>query len=107
MLCHECNKRDLCTDLCPEAEVYADQDWGGLKEITIGSPSSFPRGHGDIDGKLVHKYLGKLYKLSRKRQVITLLDKGLTRAEITQLLGITRNNLRQIIKDIKDSNDSI
>jgi len=100
MLCNECPHRNLCTSLCPEAEMYANQDWTDLREITIGMPISISKGHNNIDDKLIHKYLLKLDKLSRKEQVITLLDMHLSRAEICQILGITRDNLKHIIKRI-------
>jgi DNA-binding CsgD family transcriptional regulator len=94
LLCQECSKRNLCTSLCPEAEVFADQDWVGLKEIAIGTPTF---GNVDLDDKLIRRYLYKLYKLPRKEQIGTLIAKGLTREEISQLLGITKKTLRNVI----------
>jgi len=37
-LCRECGKRALCSSLCPEAELYVNQDCVGQRELTIGLP---------------------------------------------------------------------
>ena len=37
-LCRECGKRALCSSLCPEAELYVNQDEVKQREKTIGCP---------------------------------------------------------------------
>lgn len=33
-LCDDCPKRSICNTLCPEAEVYANQDYVEQSELT-------------------------------------------------------------------------
>lgn len=85
MLCQECPQKNLCSSLCPEAELYAKQVEVPQKEKTIG---------------LVRygKFPDPMKKLSkREKQIVTLLANGRTRKEICQLLEISTQNLRMII----------
>ncbi len=47
MLCQECNKVAICRSLCPEAELYVNQDCEDHTDRTIGIPTricGFPEG---------------------------------------------------------------
>ena len=35
MLCETCEKRESCSELCPEAESYVNQDYVALTELPI------------------------------------------------------------------------
>lgn len=96
-LCTDCPKRPHCNTLCPEAELYASQDWEDLQEITVGLPEYSKE---DIAEKELQRKLNKFYQLPRKKQVLTLLERGLPRKEVCQILGITKENLRDIIRRI-------
>jgi hypothetical protein len=37
--CRKCHSRDICSSLCPEAELYVNQDYVLLKEKTVGIPT--------------------------------------------------------------------
>lgn len=101
-MCNECPNKPLCSSLCPLAEIYADQDWVGLKEIAIGIPSF---GSSELDDKLIRRYLYKLDKLPRKEQVRTLISKGLSREDISKLLGITKKTLRNYVYELSKDKD--
>lgn len=84
MLCNECNKRDLCTSLCPEAEVYVNQD----------APNYHRAGEG-------------VHYTPREKQILALLAKGNTKALIRKYLKLSVPalnfhiiNLRKKSKDI-------
>jgi hypothetical protein len=95
--CKECAKRSLCAELCPEAEAYVNQDFVKQKELTIGLPTykNLPT---DLHYKTKRKLLNNFDKLSRKEQVVTLLNSGMSRKEIAQTLEITRENVRKLIQ---------
>jgi DNA-binding NarL/FixJ family response regulator len=100
-LCNECTKKSLCNELCPEAEAYVNQDVINQKELNIGLPTykNLPT---DLHYKTRRKLLNNFDKLPRKEQVVTLLESGMSRGEIAQLLGITRKNLRLIVHRIEE-----
>ncbi len=97
-LCTDCPNRKYCNSLCPEADIYANQDWGYLQELTIGIPSFTKKDIVDIEKE---KVISSFNQLSRKKQVMALLGEGLSREEVAQVLGITRRNLREIVRRSK------
>jgi len=95
--CTTCIKRTYCTSLCPEAEMYAGQDWVYLQELPIGDASYTNE---DIVEKLQSTITSKFRQWPRKKQVLTLLEKEVSRKVICQVLNITRENLRYIINKL-------
>ena len=85
MLCQECPKRPFCSQLCPEAQLYADQDRTRQREISIPNPryGLIPEGIDEIPPVT-----------NKERHILALLAGGLSRGEICELLRITRKNLR-------------
>ncbi len=85
MLCQECPKRPFCSQLCPEAQLYADQDKARQREISIPTPryGSIPEGIEEIP-----------HITNKERQILALLRGGLSRGEVCELLQISRKNLR-------------
>ena len=91
-LCRECPKRDLCSNLCPEAELYVKQDEKSQRELTIGIPKF---------GKWPEPREKSIFT-KREWQVFGGLLMGKTRGEIAKELGITRKNLREIIRNLRN-----
>jgi len=81
MLCQECPLRQLCTDLCPEAELYVKQDHVGRRDIPVGK--MFPRKWPAM--------VEKIYLTKRENQILRLLGAGLIGNEICEVLEIRRN----------------
>lgn len=102
MLCRQCDKFATCTTLCPEAERYVNQDYVPLKEVLLPQSTleSLPAGISVWEGKPNKPILTK-----REAQVFTALLQGKTREEIAEMLGITRENLKQIIRRIRRKGD--
>ena len=92
-LCKTCPKHDLCSCLCPEAEVYADQDEVSQRELTVGLPR-----YGKWPEPREKPILSK-----RAKEVLLRLAAGKTRNQISQELGITRENVRNIIRRARKS----
>jgi len=84
MLCNDCDKRDLCQVLCPEAELYVDQDFVQQSELTLTHEN-------------VRRWPERALNLLTKKQgyVVELLGRGYSRAEVANILGISRKALKQ------------
>jgi len=85
MLCQDCPTYNSCLKLCPEAEVYVDQDYVGLRELPIGLPM-----YGEMPEPISNIPLTKMEK-----KILTLIGQGLNRSEVCKLLKISRHNLRE------------
>jgi DNA-binding NarL/FixJ family response regulator len=93
LYCQECPKKAYCSDLCPEARAYANQDCLTRREY-FSFPEAQYSSHDEI--------LETLPKLSKTEwKIVTLLKKGLTRREACEILGISRQNLRNVLLRIK------
>ena len=91
MPCRDCTLRELCSELCPEAELIVAQNEVTQKELPIGMPKygRFP------------ELLSNVYLTKREKQIVTLLGQGMERGEICELLEITRENCRKIIQRLR------
>ena len=96
-LCYECDKRDLCTSLCPEAEAYVNQDEVSQRELNIASPSGgkWPE---PIEKSLLTK---------RELQVIRALADGKDINKIATELKTNRENIKKIIGRMRKKNEVI
>ena len=92
MLCNECSKRAFCSCLCPEAELYANQDQVSQREKPIGLPKTgrFP----------TPKIRVKLTK--REKQIVQYLAEGMTTREIAEVANITIENTWKICQRLKN-----
>jgi len=95
LFCQECPKKPFCSELCPEAHLYAAQDETHRQELLIGpikysNPENLPISPPD---------LAKLTKTEKK--ILTLLGMGLNRREVSKLLAISRENLRVRLFELK------
>jgi len=91
MLCQECSKKSECVELCTEAELYVDQDSVSLREKTLSDPEfSEPI-----------QWPSNTHLTPREIEILTLLGRGLNRADVCQVLGISRHNLRECIRRLR------
>ena len=94
--CFECANRENCQELCDDAEAYANQDHVKPKELPIGLPRY----------KALIVLGSNVYLTRREREILTLLGRGLGRADVCQVLRIKRNVLRWHIHNLrKKTND--
>jgi DNA-binding NarL/FixJ family response regulator len=89
--CGSCPQRDKCSALCSEAEMWANQDYVGQRELTIGLPRT-----GEMPELPENVYLTDI-----EASIVTLLGRGLNRRDICELLDMTPGNLRLKIFRIK------
>ena len=84
MPCQSCPCRDLCTVLCPEAELIASQDEVKQRELPVGLvfPRPFP------------KLLSNTYLTKTETKIVTFWAAGLSAKEISELLEITYNSVK-------------
>lgn len=90
-LCISCPKRDLCSCLCPEAEYYVGQDEVGQRELPIGLPRT---------GKWPESQEKSIFT-PLEIKVMHALAEGRSRNQVSQELGITRQTVRSVIRNIK------
>ena len=90
-ICTTCSKRDLCNSLCPEAELFASQDYVSQKELPIGLP-----GYGRILPQCSSIYLTR-----REIQISRFLAVGFKQVEIAVILKIKAVTVRQHVFNIR------
>lgn len=78
MLCIECDKRNICTELCGAADKYADQD----------KPNYHKPGEG-------------VHFTPMEKKVLDGLARGKTREGIAKALKITRKQLKDHIYNLR------
>ncbi len=97
MLCQECPQKPFCSQLCPEAEAYANQNRVARHEFfTISEPryKALPDPPADYPN------------LSKTQwKIVTLLQKNFSRREVCVILNISRHNLRSQLSKIKAKSD--
>lgn len=77
MLCNECDKRNICTELCEAAEKYAGQD----------KPNYHKPGEG-------------VHFTPMERAILRFLAKGQTRAQIRNRLKLSVHSLEVHISNL-------
>ena len=95
MLCQECPQKPFCSELCPEAILFADQDKTSQKEFLLGEPKYSNPGNLPIrppEDSRISK---------TEKKILTLLAMRMDRREISKLLDISRNNLRVRLHGVK------
>jgi DNA-directed RNA polymerase specialized sigma24 family protein len=106
--CVECSKREWCISLCPEALLYVEQDNVDIAELLRHEPGiGWQPSTADKEIFENKKKALQAFEMLKKHQkVATLLRAGLSRKEIAQLLGITRENVRDLIRKHKKATKS-
>ena len=127
-LCQSCKKRDQCKQLCSRVEKQASRGWGYTQELilkgpfhkqgkSLSSPEFIKSQFGikfnssqyfqDLDFSKLAKYYHEQPKTGRPRRaskriiIFTLLSRGLSRKEVSQILEISNDCLRSHIRFIK------
>jgi len=83
MLCQECPNRPLCKRLCPEAELYVNQD----------NPN-------------YHKE-GDLHFTPIEKKILGLLSRGKTREQIREVLKLSTDALSWHIRNLRKKAEDI
>ena len=97
MLCQECPKRATCTELCPEAEEYANRDYVRQQEQTVDdlpTPSPFPATKSNIELIL------EMFFLERKRvtEIAKILD--VSHQYVSTVAAKYRTRLAEYLKKV-------
>lgn len=106
-LCKDCPNRSICMSLCPEAEVYANQDYIPRTELPIGLPRYIKEAEGKIDpveleaNTIINAILERLAKKNRGLKIEYLYHLGFRPKEISQLLGITIKSVRNRLSKMR------
>jgi len=87
-----CPTRDNCTALCDEAEAWANQDYVGQREKTIGITQAKENSV---------EMWSNVFLTKTEREIVTLLGRGLNRRDVCQILNMTRDCLRNHIKRMR------
>ena len=92
-ICTNCPYRDRCKRPCTKVKDYIDQDYVGSKEF-INSDGDVSDMYNNIVEEEWPELVENIYLTPREKEILTLLGRGLTRADVCQVLDITRNTLR-------------
>jgi len=95
LLCQECPKKPFCSELCPEALLFADQDQSSQKEFLLGEIK-----YSNFENLPVRPPEDSRISKTEKK-ILMLLAMGMDRREISKLLDISRNNLRVRLHGLK------
>jgi DNA-binding CsgD family transcriptional regulator len=93
LLCHSCAKKVFCSQLCPEAEAYANQDHVTAREYFQFSEPQY------TSGLNLHEEYPSFTKTEWK--IIALMKRNFTREEVCAILDISRQNLRTTLSKMK------
>lgn len=102
MLCNECDKREICQTLCPEAEAYANQDYILSSEFTITEIKTDP--HEKFNEWNIKKwpdFKPEEAFTRRQQEVLHALFQGKTRKEVAKSLNISIATVRSHIRYIR------
>lgn len=117
--CTTCPKRDLCTSLCPEAELYVSQDevkWNDTgithKEPRMGEDFVDESLYSDPDTGRLRVYnptrgTDELFLSDMEIDIASRLVHGQSRAQIAKELKISTGNLRKRISVLKEKRERL
>jgi len=101
MLCETCEKREYCTELCPEAEAYVNQDHVPQKHLIPSKPIKLSM-EDWYEQNTTWDYSGDKYTSSELKELIIKLHKdGLNQLEIAYHLPCSQQYIQQITSKIK------
>ena len=91
-ICTDCIKRQYCSSLCPEADMYAGQDWIYQKEL-VSNKLDYTKPWPDIKQKSIFTKTELL--------ILHALFNGKTRPEIAKSLKISISSIRSHLRNIR------
>ena len=102
-LCSDCDKREMCVGLCPEAEVYVSQDNVEWKET--------PRIYTDPDRnelRVFYEDTGRDYPALSKTEkaILSHLAQRKSMRQIALELELSYDNVRKVLSNIKKKCES-
>jgi DNA-binding NarL/FixJ family response regulator len=98
-LCQSCNKRDLCKVLCPEAELFVNQDerdWGETPTTYIDPDNQELRVFDPVKNTDIS------FLTAREKGILDGISEGKSRAQIAKNLGISMSTLRSHIQNMRE-----
>ncbi len=113
MLCDNCSKRSTCRKLCKEAEAFASQDEVKQRELTLPELiREYPLEYASnlkwiatetemMNPKTAMPWRSGYHLTKTEKQILTLLAKGFSRADVCELMNISRHTLRQHLSNAK------
>ena len=85
--------------MCQKIEEYVSMDYVGLKELIM-------------DAQEIDKYkfdpietINEVYITKTEKEILTLLGKGLSRADVCEVLGMSRNTFRWHYHNLKKKHE--
>jgi DNA-binding CsgD family transcriptional regulator len=104
-LCQGCDKREFCSCLCPEAELYVNEEYVPQREGNYGlKPPEDLRSKKRFEllGKDINKEPKKTIKFSpTEKKVVSLLAEGKKYKEISEELNITYHSVETFVYKIR------
>jgi len=97
-LCSECPRRNICTELCEEAEKYVNQDYVELQETLIDKPISYIEPPLQNITKSNQEIIVRAYFVSRKTQTQIAKTLDVSQSYVSRV--VTRHR-KVIIKNLK------
>lgn len=91
--CNDCHNRAVCNTLCPEAELYVNQDFVPQTE----------RPSGILNDRNIKDWPEneELVFTPQQREIVRLLARGKTKLEVREILGISRQHINEQLARLK------
>lgn len=98
-LCNNCPKYGKCGKLCADAEKYVSQDFVSqyFDELSMEEFNAVA----EFRPFQPIRYVSRIYLTSNERAIVKLIARDLTRDDISQLLGLSRHVVNQMIYTIR------
>ena len=94
-MCKDCSRRETCTELCPEAKAYVNQDIEPQHRSSKEIPSGLITG----GGKWKYKHSSRLTTDERKLLIYQLHLDGKTERDIAIHVEVARSYVHKVIKE--------
>jgi len=107
MICANCDRRDTCTELCPLAKEYANQDWHDFNPHLV---SLYPRM--DIAVEESENLWDFTYGLQtnglleKTATVLSMYNSGYSLTEISETTGRTYKAVKDVLARARAKNES-
>jgi len=105
MICSTCDKRQDCIALCPDAELYANQDYVSEQNNHCEANTGFDLGqlsNASTFTQWLSKNRSRTIPLSKREiQIFTLLAIGFDRPRICEHIDMTKETLRKHLQNIR------
>ena len=93
-ICTNCPYRDKCKRPCTRVIGYIEQDYIGIKE-SMNPEGDVSEVYANTVEQEWPELVENIHLTPREKEIVTLLGKGLNRADVSQVLDISRESLRK------------